>query len=148
VSYKYPEPDYADEYYPGSTKRIPAKVEPPKPETSPKTWDSRPLVRNVRGVPTELFTIGHLAQALNRRPVTIRKWEANRWLPRAGYVLPGATVHGNRRLYTRAQVEGLIQIARDEHILDDPQSLRTPITTTRFAERAFHLWKDLREGNP
>lgn len=115
-------------------------MEPPRLAKEPENWDAKP----VKGLDAELFTIGALATALNRKPVTIRKWETNGWLPKARYMLrKGSSIQGQRRLYTREQIEGLVRIAREEHVLDDPKSLRTSIETTRFPERAKALWKEL-----
>ena len=61
------------------------------------------------------FTIGNLAKALRRKPVTIRMWERRGWLPSPRYRTPpprGGHHIGNsskgRRLYSYEQVEFLI----------------------------------------
>lgn len=61
------------------------------------------------------FSIGELAKALGRRPVTIRMWESRGWIPKATYrtpkprgtQLPDKDVQG-RRLYSLEQVEFLL----------------------------------------
>jgi hypothetical protein len=63
---------------------------------------------------TELFTIGALAQALEKQIVTIRLWEQKGYIPMAPYrlrskQLNGQKVNGNR-VYTRE----LIDIAIEE----------------------------------
>ena len=52
-----------------------------------------------------LFTIGEVAKAIGKQPVTIRKWEM-------AEVIPHATFRdgSNRRLYTRKQMEGLAEL--------------------------------------
>lgn len=77
-------------------------------------WDSDPIIKVVQGVETELFTIGSLAQALDKKVVTIRLWEKKGYIPMAPYrlrskSLQGKKVNGNR-VYTRE----LIEIAIDE----------------------------------
>jgi DNA-binding transcriptional MerR regulator len=97
---------------------------------------------NIRGVPTELFGVGELAKALGRRPVTIRTWERNKVIPNATVLRPGRDKdpRGNRRLYTRAQVEGLVKIATEEGLMNgDNRS----ISATDFTRRAFDLFRSL-----
>lgn len=77
-------------------------------------WDENPIIKLVKGVETELFTISALAQALEKQVVTIRSWEKKGYIPTAPYrlrskTLNGAKVNGNR-VYTRE----LIEIALEE----------------------------------
>jgi hypothetical protein len=77
-------------------------------------WDSNPTIKSLGGVATELFTIGALAQALEKKIVTIRNWEQKGYIPNAPYrlrskMLNGKKVNGNR-VYTRE----LINIAIEE----------------------------------
>jgi hypothetical protein len=90
-------------------------------------WDENPLIKTLNGVETELFTIGALAQALEKQIVTIRLWEKKGYIPMAPYrlrskQLNGKKVNGNR-VYTRELIEisieefsklGLIGLARVE----------------------------------
>lgn len=138
--------DLATEYYPGS-KRIIDRVRHPNRHTDepldPDRWDAKPKTLSVGGVMTEFFGIGQLAQALGgRRPVTIRKWERLGLIPKATYSKPSANgdVRGDRRLYTRDQVEGLIKIAHEEGLLHDKSAA---ITRTHFTARAIQLFKEL-----
>ena len=69
----------------------------------------------VGGELREFYSIGQLAKLLNRKAVTIRKWESNGWIPHANYRTPapkGVGVQGGepkgRRLYSREQVEFLL----------------------------------------
>lgn len=57
----------------------------------------------INGVETELFTIGELADQLDRQRQTIRKWE------REG-IIPAATFRSKsgRRLYTRKQINAIV----------------------------------------
>lgn len=85
----------------------------------------RGKIYRIKGEDVELFTIGDLSAALNKRPVTIRMWESKGWIPRAnwrspapqGEQIPGKPAKG-RRLYTRRQVE-LLTLAVDIYRLDN-----------------------------
>jgi hypothetical protein len=96
----------------------------------------------VAGVETEFFTVGDLAKALGRQPVTIRKWEREGVIPKSTYQSPGkdGDVRGRRRLYIREQVEGMVRIAHEEGVLVSHQK---PIKGTRFTERVVDLFKAL-----
>ncbi|MFI2616699.1 hypothetical protein [Streptomyces sp. NPDC018584] len=137
----------APAYYPGSSRRIRSVdrdtmrfVE--KPEETEVLWDSKPRVYRVSGELQEFFSIGHLSMALNRQPVTIRKWERLGVIPAPTFVIRGKTERGNRRLYTRAQVEGMIRIAAEEGILHH-EGEGIHISNTRFSERVVQLFKEL-----
>lgn len=122
------------EYFPGSMQRIPDAV-PERPLPKGRTF-------TVRGEDVQMFTLGELAAALNRKPVTVRKWETDKVIPRATFVRPGkgGDVRGRRRYYTQPQVEGLVRIAREEGILTNPNK---PLKSTRFSERAWSLFRSL-----
>lgn len=87
---------------------------------------AKPKRLKVNGVERDFFTVGELAKALGRKPVTIRMWELNGWIPKARYrtappkaeTIPGKTPKG-RRLYSIEQVEFLLTaLLRFE--IDDP----------------------------
>lgn len=69
----------------------------------------------VDGVPKPFYTVGALARALGRSPVTIRSWESKGWLPSASFrapaprsqQIPGKASMGHR-LYSREQIEFLV----------------------------------------
>ena len=114
----------------------------------PDPWDAKPAIYIHNGQSAEFFTIGHLAKALNRSPVTIRSWEKKGLLPKSLYRSPApkvSTINGppkGKRLWTRAQIEGLLQIATEENcIIDANQS--TP--TQQFTVRVAQLFKNLYE---
>lgn len=77
---------------------------------------AKPKTFKVGGEDRIFFTIGELGKALGRRPVTIRMWESQGWIPRATYrtpkprgvQIPDKSVQG-RRLYSLEQVEFLMQ---------------------------------------
>lgn len=134
-------------YYPGSSRRI-RSVDPDtmrlvdQREEQEVLWDSKPRVYRVGGELQEFFSIGHLSMALNRQPVTIRKWERLGIIPAPTFVIRGKTERGNRRLYTRAQVEGMIRIAQEEGILHH-EGEGIHISATKFSERVVQLFKSL-----
>jgi hypothetical protein len=76
-------------------------------------WDEAPIIKVFKGVETELFTVGALAQALEKKIVTIRLWERKGYIPIAPFrlrskQLNGEKVNGNR-VYTRQLIEIAIE---------------------------------------
>ena len=112
-------------------------------------WDENPIVKTVKGVETELFTISALAQALEKQVFTIRLWEKKGYIPEAPYRLRSKSLNGKKvsgnRVYTRRLIEitveefqrrGLLGSARVEwsYYNDLPNVLYT-------------RWKDAVESN-
>src|SRR5256885_3786242 len=93
------------------------------------SWDYNPYVMAVDGLPREFYTIGHLAAALMRTAGTIRYWESRKLFPKPAFTVNGKDRYKRRRLYTRSQIEGVIQIASEEGLLSDG---RRYLTQTRF----------------
>lgn len=100
-------PDYPGNTPPKNRGKAPA---PPSSDLN----GAKGKVYRINGADVELFTIGELARALGKKPVTIRMWEREGWIPRATYRTP--TPRGRqipdrqskgRRLYSREQVEFL-----------------------------------------
>lgn len=93
---------------------------------------ARAKVYRIGGVDREFYTVGELAKALNRKAVTVRMWEQHGWIPKvkyrttppAGTQLPGKPSKG-RRLYSRGQVELLVE-AVDRYHLNDPKKADWP----------------------
>lgn len=77
-------------------------------------WDANPVVKPLNGKPTELFTIGALAQALEKQIVTIRLWEKKGYIPNAPYRLRSKTLNGNKVNGNRVYTRELIEIAIEE----------------------------------
>lgn len=137
---------FSDMQWPGKRKPI------NRPEDAPKTperegWDEKPLHYMFQGQEREFFTISHLSAALGRAVVTIRSWENKGMLPKTPYrsprprgeSLPGTPPKG-KRLWTRAQVLGILQIASEERVITNGKP-----PTKRFAERVLELFKKLLE---
>ena len=126
-------------------------VNRPEPEKKgppdPLAWDIKPVVYVHGGVSREFFTIGHLADAFGRSPVTIRSWESKGVLPNSPYrsprprgeALPGKQSKG-RRLWTRAQIEGMLRIAQEEGVI-----LSGKPPTKQFTQRVAALFRELLE---
>lgn len=77
-------------------------------------WDENPLVKLVKGIETELFTISALAQALEKEVVTIRLWEKKGYIPNAPYRLRSKELNGKKVSGNRAYTRELIEIAIEE----------------------------------
>jgi len=134
---------FPDEYYPGS--KMKREVRAPDPEPEPEFEWPKGRILTIQGFEVECFTTGQLAALLGgRKAVTIRAWEAEGILPKSGYYVPGrdGDVRGRRRYYTRAQVEGVLDIARQEGVLYP--STRISISRTGFTRRVTDLFLDLR----
>lgn len=113
-------------------------------EAEDEPWDAKPIYKNMKGqaTPVEFFMIGALAKALHRTTHAIHKWEQSGFLPKAKYgkKVDGALGGSSRRMYTRAQVEGLVRIAREEGLLG-PRKEWQALKNTNFAKRAHALFK-------
>lgn len=77
-------------------------------------WDENPIIRTIKGVETELFTIGALAQALEKKIVTIRLWEKKGYIPIAPYRLRSKELNGKKVSGNRVYTRELIEIAIEE----------------------------------
>jgi MerR HTH family regulatory protein len=110
-------------------------------EAERNTWDEKPFKFLVRGVETEFFSIGQFSKALSRSPNTLRAWEREGTFPKSPFVKPSADPRGRRRMYTRAMVEGVVQIARDEGVLFPHKGIK--LSDTRFQEKVLALFKQL-----
>jgi len=77
-------------------------------------WDENPIMKHVKGVETELFTISALAQALEKEVVTIRLWEKKGYIPGAPYRLRSKELNGKKVSGNRVYTRDLILIAIEE----------------------------------
>jgi len=119
-----------DEFYPGSRER---RDQPPAPASGVDEEDrlGTGTTMIVRGRQIEFFYVGQVARAIGRSPVTLRAWEASNVIPKSGYIKPGKDVRGRRRLYTRAQAEAIVRLAKIHGVID-PGS-RKPLTDFKHA---------------
>lgn len=76
-------------------------------------WDENPIIKTLKGEEVEVFTIGALAQALEKQIVTIRLWEKKGYIPIAPYRLRSKSLNGKKvsgnRVYTRELIEITIE---------------------------------------
>lgn len=77
-------------------------------------WDSDPIIKTLKGVETELFTIGALSTALEKEIVTIRLWEKKGYIPNAPYRLRSKSLNGKKVMGNRVYTRKLIEIAIEE----------------------------------
>lgn len=133
-----------DSFYPGSKMRREVNHVEDTPEPEEIIWPKGRIL-TIQGYEVECFTTGQLAQILGgRSAVTIRSWEAEGILPKSGYSLPGkgGDVRGRRRYYTHSQVQGIVDIAREEGVLYPGP--RIFVNRTRFTERVKEYFLELR----
>lgn len=89
----------------------------------------------IKGETMVLYTIGEVAKALGKRPVTLRMWESKGWIPKPSYrtsppkaeQIPGKALRG-RRLYSQYQLDTLIdgveRYGISEHFTGDWEGFR------------------------
>lgn len=133
-----------DLFYPGSKRRIPTERTPPKAVVE-DAWDSHPVLLKVKGETKEFFTVGMLAQALGRRPATIREWEAKGIIPKAKFRTAAVDTAKQKRLYTRRQVEVMVKIAQEEGLMAVSRSggLRRAEIPPSFTGRLLEAWRGI-----
>lgn len=110
-----PKPDEDQKLYPGTT---PPRNTGQIVDSGAHLWLNTLPAHEflVNGKVQQFYTVGTLAKALGKKPVTIRSWEAKGWLPGpsfrtpppAGEQIPGKAVRG-RRLYTKEQLLFLVE---------------------------------------
>ena len=107
---------FADlEYIPGSKqkRRNPDTKVSRRKNGESNGWDNNPIIKTLGGKEVQVFTIGALAQALEKTIVTIRLWERKGYIPRAPYRLRSKTLKGQKtggnRVYTRALIESAVE---------------------------------------
>lgn len=108
--------------FPGNRvpKNRPASKKPTFSQVTDRLYGAKSKPYRINGEQIEMFTIGQLGRVLNRKPVTIRMWESRGWIPKATYrtpkpraaQIPDKNMKG-RRLYSRTQVEFLLQAITD-----------------------------------
>lgn len=134
-----------DDYYPGSRQKRTTKTTQPGPADDEPVWADPQYRREYAieegGDPVEFWTVGALALALNRKPVTIRLWERKGIIPRPNFRTPADGAIAGKRLYTREQVEGLARIAEEEGLL----YAQVSPSKTKFTERAVELFRTLED---
>lgn len=77
-------------------------------------WDSNPILKTLQGREVEVFTISALAEALEKKIVTIRLWEKKGYIPIAPYRLRSKSLNGKKVSGNRVYTRPLIEIAIEE----------------------------------
>lgn len=131
------------ETYPGSSRPLRSSLRATPTPVEGTAWDSDPVFLDIGGRRVEFFHIGALARALNRRPNTMRKWLTHGVIPPARFRTRGATVKGSKRLWTRAQIEGIVAIADEEGVLVPSRHISPE--NTDFPARCAELFRLLRK---
>ena len=112
----------------------------------PAMWDEKPTYYFRDGEEQEFFVIRHLAAALGYSVQSIRAWEEKGLLPKSGYRAPSsqrpmaAGSRKGRRLWTRAQINAILQIAEEEGVILNKQ----PPTKT-FALKVLRAFEALED---
>jgi hypothetical protein len=122
---------------------VPGRVLPDKSRVAERDDRSPTWARSPKFLPGRseaYYTIGALAQALGRSPTTVRAWIREGWMPDSTRRSGTRDMRGSRRMYTRAQIEGLVRIAHEELLLDTKH--RDP-ASTHFPQRARALFAQL-----
>lgn len=135
------------EFYPGSKMEVKTYDEGLEQEPQNDEADFIKALFETDFKGTGFFTVGTLAKALQREPVTIRKWETDGVIPKPTLVKTSYDKRGRRRLYTKAQILGLRQLAQEEGILKPTGNGKyKAITATNFKARALQLFKELQNA--
>lgn len=129
-------------FFPGSTTPLDIEEKQKAQQHESDQWDLKPFIFLVKGKETEFFPIGALALALGGRSAnTLRAWEKEGTIPRTVYMKPSKDPRGRRRMYTRAMVEGLVRIAKEEGVFWPQKGVR--LSETAFTQRAVELFQSL-----
>jgi hypothetical protein len=112
------------EYKPGSKQKRRVEDSPKKKKQYDETaWDANPIIKHLNGKETEVFTIGALAQALEKSIISIRSWERKGYIPSAPYRLRSKSLKGQKvggnRVYTRRLIEIVIEEFTKRGLLGD-----------------------------
>ncbi|WPH58220.1 hypothetical protein SEA_LUCKYSOCKE_135 [Streptomyces phage LuckySocke] len=127
-------------FFPGSTTPLDIEEKQKTQQHESDQWDLKPYIFTVKGKEMQFFPIGALALALGgRSPNTLRAWEKEGILPKSVFVKPSKDPRGRRRMYTRAMVEGLVRIAKEEGIFWPDKGKK--LSDTVFTEKAVELFK-------
>jgi hypothetical protein len=136
-------------FYPGSRMKV--KIYPDEPvinvTVAGDTIPGTPRRYTVAGNETEFWTTGVLAEVLNRKSVTIRKWENEGIIPKSLFTSPSPDPRGKRRLYTREMILGIRDIASEEGILEpNSRGKWKAVEGTEFRNRVARLFKEISEN--
>lgn len=132
--------------YPGRRKPVNRDPRQQAPDDS-ELWDAHPTKVKyvVKGVEPEFFYIGALAKALGCSVQSIRLWESQGLLPNTPYRAPrtakpmaAGRSNKGRRLWTRQQIEGILQLAKKHRVI-----LNHVTPTSTFARDVARMFNEL-----
>jgi hypothetical protein len=135
--------------YPGRRKPVNRGPKEDAPADTP-LWDAHPISYVVAGEKQEFFYIGALATAIGYSVQAIRLWEGQGLMPNSPYRSPrtakpvaGGRSTKGKRLWTRAQIEGILRLAKKHNvILPDRAGHRNP-PTRAFADEVAQMFNEL-----
>jgi hypothetical protein len=122
-------------------------LQPVQGPPAPNWWDNeqyRRLAKTEDGEEVIFFTIGALAQAVQKKPVTIKKWLQLHYIPEPAWRSPGWKEQfggAGVRLWTKEQIDGIVKIATEEGIIG---SRPHTMAATNFPQRVFGLWNQMK----
>lgn len=96
-------------FYSKKRKRRPKEV-----VDEEEDWQSKPLIKTVKGKQMEFYYIGDLARALGKSVKTIRYWEQKAFIPKSPYRLPGYMKGTKKIAGKRLLTKALIDVTVDE----------------------------------
>lgn len=127
---------------------IPGTHRPQRVAAEEPAWVSNPRLSQKfldnNDQPLRLYFVGALAEALGKRPVTIRSWITKGYLPDAGMRTAETAVKlssAGRRLWTREQIEIIVAIAQSEGIIGAGRRRVQRMEDTSFAARVRNEWR-------
>lgn len=85
------------------------------------------------GKETVLYGIGMLAEALGRKPQTIRKWEISGIIPSTPFK------QGGKRMYSKEHIECIVRNAEKYHL-----TMGKPISK-HFSKRVYKEFKEIND---
>jgi len=134
-----------EEPYPGRRKPV-NRDRPTAAADDAPLWDAHPVTFAAKGVATEFFYISALAKALDYSIYSVRLWEDRGLLPNSGYRSPrakGKTPGKGKRLWTRAQIEAIILVAKKHRVIfPDLKGVKHP-PTPAFAREVAQKFNEL-----
>jgi hypothetical protein len=140
-----------DVFYPGSKQKrrpVDPNAKPKKVKKAEESWDANPVVKALpNGNVLELYSAGHLCQALGRPIVTLRLWERKGYIPKAPYRLKSIIVNGVKkpgwRMYSKAMIEATIKSFESRNLIEAPR-----IDWNRYPDLSIELaesWKQIHD---
>jgi hypothetical protein len=114
-----------DPYYPGSRRRRRAVIESTSNSIRPVegAWQERSVLKTLHGEERPMYTVGALAQAVNKSEKSVRLWISRGYIPQAPYRMPSVVgsdgiTRAGRRLYTKEMIEAAVDAFSNRGLLE------------------------------